>query len=86
MTTSWIVLIDNIDDAQGVKVSKATGLGLYCECVMIIIYNGRVSTINRALDGSTHPGQKLVPSALRKKIVVNKHNNLYFGLIMPSSG
>ncbi len=56
MTTSRIVLIDNNDDAQGVKVSKATGLSLYCECVKIVIYNGRESVINRVLDGSTHPG------------------------------
>jgi hypothetical protein len=30
--------------------------------------NGRESAINRAIDGSTYPTQKLVPSPLCKKI------------------
>jgi hypothetical protein len=46
---------------------------------------GRESAINRVLDSSTYPGKKLVPSSLDKKIV-KKCNNLYLGLVMPSSG
>ncbi len=30
-------------------------------------FNGKESTVNRALGGSTYPGQKLVRSSLRKK-------------------
>ncbi len=44
------------------------------------------SAVNRALDGRTYTNQKLVPSSLCKKVIVKKHNNLYFGLVMPSSG
>ncbi len=47
--------------------------------------NGRESTVNRALGGSTYPGKKLVHSSLCKKnLVVMKHCNLYLGLVMPS--
>jgi len=45
---------------------------------------GRYSAVNRALDGSTYPGKKLVPFSLCKKIVVKKCINLYLGLLMPS--
>jgi len=31
-------------------------------------HNGRESAINRALDGITYPGKKLVPSLLGEKI------------------
>jgi hypothetical protein len=49
-------------------------------------HNGRESAITRALDGSTYPAQKLVPSSLCKKnIVVKKSYNLYSGLELPSS-
>ncbi len=49
--------------------------------------NGRGSIVNRALDGSTHPGWKLVPSSLCKKAdSCIKRNNLYSGLVTPSSG
>ncbi len=49
--------------------------------------NERESTANRVLDGSTFPGQKLVPSSLSEKnLVVKKRNNLYLELVMPSSG
>ncbi len=41
----------------------------------------------RALDGSPYPGSKLVPSSLCKKfIIIKKCNNLYLGLVTPSSG
>jgi hypothetical protein len=55
----------------------------YCaEC-----HNGKESTINRALGGSTYPGWKLVHSPLcKKKLVVIKHSNLYLGLVLPSGG
>ncbi len=49
--------------------------------------NGRGSAIKRALDGSTYPSWKLVPSSLWKKVVsCMKHINLYSGLVTPSSG
>jgi hypothetical protein len=45
---------------------------------------GRGSAVNKALDGSTYPGQKLVPSSFCKKIVsCMKCNNLYLGLMEP---
>ncbi len=49
--------------------------------------NGRESTVNRALDGSTYPGEKLVHSVFGK---INygglKSNSLYLGLVLPSDG
>jgi hypothetical protein len=49
--------------------------------------NGKEATVNRALDGSTYPGQKLVHSVFGK---INygglKHNMLYLGLVLPSGG
>jgi hypothetical protein len=43
--------------------------------------------VNRTIDGSTYPGEKLVPSSPCKNIVsCMKHINLYWGLFMPSSG
>ncbi len=49
-------------------------------------FNGRESAINRALDGSTYPGWKLVPSSLcQKKFAVKKRNNLYLVLGAESS-
>jgi hypothetical protein len=50
-------------------------------------FNGKESTINRALGGSTYPSSKLVRYSLCKKIlVVMKHSNLYLGLVLPSGG
>jgi hypothetical protein len=47
--------------------------------------NGKEATVNKALDGSTYPGQKLVHSVFGK---INygglKHNSLYMGLVLPS--
>jgi hypothetical protein len=49
--------------------------------------NGKESTVNRALGGSTYPGKKLVRSSHCKKfLVVMKHSNLYLGLVLPSGG
>jgi len=49
--------------------------------------NGKEPTVNRALDGSTYPGSKLVHSVFGK---INygglKHNSLYLGLGLPSGG
>jgi hypothetical protein len=45
----------------------------------------RESKVNRVPDGSTYPDQKLAPSSLCKKLVVQKHN-LNLGLVMASSG
>jgi hypothetical protein len=44
----------------------------------LIYLNGREreSAINRALDGRTYPSKKLVPSSLRKKYFILKHQNL----------
>ncbi len=53
----------------------------------IIIYNGRESTVNRALDGTIYSGYKLAPFS--QKIILlgaKKHNNLYLRLVTPSSG
>jgi hypothetical protein len=48
---------------------------------------GRESTVNIALDGITYLSEKLVPSSLcGKKLFVKEHNNLYLGLVTPSSG
>ncbi len=50
-------------------------------------FNGKESTVNRALDGSTYPGLKLVHYVFGK---INygglKHNSLYLGLVLPSGG
>jgi hypothetical protein len=49
--------------------------------------NGKEATLNRALDGSTYPSQKLVHYVFGK---INygglKHNSLYLGLVLPSGG
>ena len=49
--------------------------------------NGKEATVNRGLDGSTYPGQKLVHSVFGK---INygglKHNSLYLRLALPSVG
>jgi hypothetical protein len=49
--------------------------------------NGKEANVNRVLDGSTYPGQKLVYSVFGK---INygglKHNSLYLGLVLSSSG
>jgi hypothetical protein len=50
------------------------------------IFNGRELEVNRALDGNTYPGKKLVPYSLSKKLVVKKCKNLDLGLVMPSNG
>jgi hypothetical protein len=60
---------------------------LYQRFDYIWFCNGKESTGNRALGGSTYPGQKLVRSSLCKKIlVVMKHSNLYLVLVLPSGG
>jgi hypothetical protein len=50
-------------------------------------HNGKEVTINRAQDGSTYPGYKLVHSEFGK---INygglKHTSLYLRLILPSGG
>jgi hypothetical protein len=50
-------------------------------------HNGKEATVNRALDGNTYPSYKLVHSVFSK---INygglKHNSLYLGLVLPSSG
>ncbi len=49
--------------------------------------NGKEATVNRALDGSTYPGLKLVHSVFGKiNYDVLKHNSLYLGLVLPSCG
>jgi len=49
--------------------------------------NGKESTVNRALGGSTYPGQKLVHSSLCNFLkIVMKHSNLYLGLLLPCGG
>ncbi len=49
--------------------------------------NGKEATVNRALDGSTYPGLKLVHSVFGKINYAGiKHNCLYLGLVLPSSG
>ncbi len=49
--------------------------------------NGKESTVNRALGGSTYPGKKPVrPSLCKIILVVMKHSNLYLGLVLPSGG
>ncbi len=54
---------------------------------LLFVANGRGSAVYRALDGSIYPSYKLVPSSLAKKcLVVKKCNNLYLGLVKPSSG
>jgi hypothetical protein len=49
--------------------------------------NGKEANVNRALDGSTYPGLKLVHYVFGK---INygglKHNSLYLGLALPSGG
>ncbi len=49
--------------------------------------NGKEATINRALDGSTYLGQKIVHYVFDK---INygslKHSSLYLGLVQPSGG
>jgi len=53
----------------------------------LIFPNGRESTVNRALDGSIYPGQKLAPSSKKMILLgVKKHNNLYLKLVTPSGG
>ncbi len=49
--------------------------------------NGRESTVNRALDGSTNPSLKLVLSSIcEQNVIVKKCNGLYSGLVTPFSG
>jgi hypothetical protein len=49
--------------------------------------NGKEATVNRALDGSTYPDQKLVHSVIGK---INygglKYNSLFLGLVLPFGG
>jgi hypothetical protein len=54
---------------------------------MFVTNNGKESTVNRALGGSTY--RQLKASAffsLQKILVVIKHSNLYLGLVSPSGG
>jgi hypothetical protein len=50
---------------------------LFKKLKLVSEINGRGSTINSLLDGSTYPGYKLVPSPLCKKSLVSfmKSNN-----------
>jgi hypothetical protein len=48
-------------------------------------YNGKEATVNRALDGSTYPGQKRVLYVFGKIYYGGlKHNSLYLGLVLLS--
>ncbi len=50
-------------------------------------FNGKEATVNRALDGSTYPGEKLVHSVFCKINYCGlKHNNLQLGLVLRSGG
>ncbi len=53
--------------------------------IMTLQQNRKKATVNRMLDGSTYPSEKLVHSVFGK---INfgglKHNSLYLGLILPS--
>jgi hypothetical protein len=42
--------------------------------------------VNRELDGNTYSSEKIMPSSFFKKLAVKKCNNLYLGLVAPSSG
>jgi hypothetical protein len=39
--------------------------------------NGKQSTVNKSLDGSMYPGEKLAHSALGKKIIIVKNATAY---------
>jgi hypothetical protein len=66
---------------------KVVALAFSSFCYVTHRTKGRGSAINTTLDGSTYPGQKLVPSSHCKKfLVVKKWSNLYLGLVTPSSG
>ena len=56
-------------------------------CSQVPLANGKEATVNRALDGSMYPIQKLVHSVFDK---INygglKPNSLYLGLVLPSGG
>ncbi len=55
--------------------------------IMLCVVMLSVVAPYRALDGSPYPGLKLVPSSLCKIfIIVKKYNNLYLGVVTPSSG
>jgi hypothetical protein len=48
---------------------------------------GKEATVNKALDGSTYPGKKLVNSVFGKINYCGlKHKSLYLGLVLPSGG
>jgi hypothetical protein len=76
---------NSFKDIQGTK-------GLYTSALPLpnikwIKSNGKEATVNRALDGSTYPGQKQVHSVSG---IINygslKHNSLYLGLVLQSGG
>ncbi len=52
-----------------------------------VCVNRKDATVNKALNGSMHPVQKLVHSVFGN---INygglKHNSLYLGLVLPSGG
>jgi hypothetical protein len=49
--------------------------------------HGKEEIVNRALDGSAYPGQKLVHSVFGKMNYGGlKHNSLYLGQVLPSGG
>jgi hypothetical protein len=54
---------------------------------VLLAKNVKEATVNRALDGSTYPSQKLVHSVFGR---INygglNHNSLYLGLVLPSGG
>jgi hypothetical protein len=83
---------------NGIKISSDNFLKLSYFCVYKLLLfpitisfnsissNGRESAINRAIDGSTYPGKKVVPSSLCKQnLVIKKHKKIYLGLV-PSRG
>ncbi len=56
-------------------------------CQVKTCSNGKEATVNRVLDGSMYPGKKLVHSVFGKMNYGGlKHNSLYLGLVLPSSG
>jgi hypothetical protein len=42
-----------------------------------LLVNGKESTVNKSLNGSTRPSEKLAHSALGKKIIIVKNATAY---------
>jgi hypothetical protein len=49
-------------------------------------YNGKETTVNRTLDGSTYPGFKLEHYVFGKINNGGLKHSLYLGLVLPSGG